>query len=150
MVSNYTYPNYIPSPQPFDRMQPFNAGMQPSSLQSGQNQRLLKGRPVSCFEEARSYPVDWDGSLYVFPDLANNRIYTKQSMNDGSCPTKCYIEQQMPQNTPSQVNEPVSNKLIQELQEKVEMLEQQLKGLLNEPKPNEPKSNATIPNVRTA
>lgn len=144
MVSHYTYPNYIQSPQPFDRVQPFNAGMQPS-LQSGHAQRYLKGRPVSCFEEAKSYPVDWDGSLYVFPDLANNRIYTKQSMNDGSCPTRCYIEQQMPQNPPSQAEEPVSNKIILELQDKVAMLEQQLKGLLNEPK-----SNATVPNVRTA
>lgn len=60
-------------------------------------------------------------------------------------PTKCYVEQPMPQNTSSQANEPVSNKLLTELQEKVAMLEQQLKGLLNEPK-----SNATVPNVRTA
>ena len=125
-------------------MQPFSPGMQ-SSLQGGPVQKFLKGRPVSCYEEAKSYPIDWDGSLYVFPDLSNNRIYTKQSMNDGSCPTRCYIEQQMPQNTSSQVNEPVSNKLLTELQEKVAMLEQQLKGLLNEQK-----SNATVPNVRTA
>lgn len=145
MVSNYTYPNYIQSPQQFDRVQPFTTGMQSSSVQSGPIQRFLKGRPVSCFEEAKSYPVDWDGSLYIFPDLSNNRIYTKQSMNDGSCPTKCYVEQPMPQNTSSQANEPVSNKLLTELQEKVAMLEQQLKGLLNESK-----SNATVPNVRTA
>lgn len=144
MVSNYTYPNFMQSPQPFERMQPFTAGMQPSG-QGGLNQKFLKGRPVSCFEEAKSYPIDWDGSLYVFPDLANNRIYTKQSMNDGSCPTRCYVEQPMAQQTSSQVGEPVSNKVIADLQEKVAMLEQQLKGLLNESK-----SNANAPNVRTA
>lgn len=145
MVSNFTYPNYIQSPQPFDRMQPFSTGMQSSSLQAGQIQKILKGRPVTCFEEAQGMAIDLDGSLHIFPDIANKRIYTKQLLNDGSCPVKCYVEQQLPQNTSSQVNEPVSNKLLTELQEKVAMLEQQLKGLLNEPK-----SNATVPNVRTA
>lgn len=146
MVSNYAYPNYPQSPQPFDRMPPINVGMQAPSMQNGPVQRGIKGRPVSCFEEAKSYPIEWDGSLYVFPDLHNNRIYTKQPMLDGSCPTKCYIEQPIQQNISSQADEQsVSSKIIQELQTKVEMLEQQLKGLINEPK-----SNTTVPNVRTA
>lgn len=148
MVSNYTYPNpgYMQSPQLGERMQPYNAYMQPSSVQSGPAQKFLKGRPVTCFEEAQGCAIDWDGSLHVFPDLANKRIYTKQVMPDGSCPVKYYVEQPLPQSTPSQVNEqPVSNKIIEELQNRVVMLEQQLKGLKNEPK-----SNATVPNVRTA
>lgn len=147
MVSSYNYPNYIQSPQLFDKMQPpFNVSMQQSSLQGGQFQKFLKGRPVSCFEEAQGMAIDFDGSLHIFPDIANKRIYTKQLLNDGSCPIKCYVEQPIPQNTSSQVDEqPVSNKIIQELQNKVEMLEQQLRELKNEPK-----SNATVPNVRTA
>lgn len=146
MVSNYNYPNYIQSPQLFERMQPFNAGVQPSSVQSGQIQRFLKGRPVTCFEEAQGIAIDFDGSLNIFPDIANKRIYTKQLLNDGSCPLKCYVEQPIPQNTSSSLNEqPLNNKIIEELQSKVEMLEQQLKELKHEPK-----SNATVPNVRTA
>ena len=139
MALNYSYPNYIQSPQPY------SANMQPSSMQSGLAHKYLKGRPVSCFEEAQSCPIDWDGSLHIFPDMVNKRIYTKQVASDGSCPIRCYVEQQIPQNTSSQVNEPVSNKIITELQERVVMLEQQLKGLKNESK-----SNATVPNVRTA
>lgn len=146
MVSNYNYPNYIQSPQLFERMQPFNTGVQPSSVQSGPIQRFLKGRPVTCFEEAQGIAIDFDGSLNIFPDIANKRIYTKQLLNDGSCPLKCYVEQPIPQNTSSSLNEqPLNNKIIEELQSKVEMLEQQLKELKHEPK-----SNATVPNVRTA
>jgi hypothetical protein len=37
----------------------------------------LKGRPVSSFEEARAMTIDFDGSTFFFPDLANKRIYTK-------------------------------------------------------------------------
>lgn len=144
MVVNYSYPNsypnYIQSPQPF------NAGLQTSSMQGGPMQKFLKGRPVSCFQEAQGFAIDMDGSLHIFPDIANKKIYTKQMLNDGSCPVKCYVEQQIPINTPSQVEEPVSNKKLEEIQNKVAMLEQQLKGLIE----NDTKSNATVPNVRTA
>ena len=37
----------------------------------------LKGRPVASFDEARAMPIDFDGSIFFFPDLANKRIYTK-------------------------------------------------------------------------
>ncbi len=144
MVSNYNYP-YIQSPQLFERMPQFTPNTQPS-WQGGQVQRFLKGRPVTCFEEAQSMAIDFDGSLHIFPDIANNKIYTKQLLNDGSCPVKCYIEQPINNNVSSQVNEThFSNKIIEELQNKVEILEQQLKELKHESKPN-----ATIPNVRTA
>lgn len=144
MVVNYSYPNsypnYIQSPQPF------NAGLQTSSMQSGLIPKYLKGRPVSCFQEAQGFAIDMDGSLHLFPDIANKRIYTKQLLNDGSCPVKCYVEQEIQNTTPSQVEEPVSNKLLEDLKNKVAMLEQQLKGLLE----NDTKSNATVPNIRTA
>ena len=44
----------------------------------------LKGRPVSSLEEARGTAIDFDGSIFYFPDLANNRIYTKQINLDGT------------------------------------------------------------------
>lgn len=39
----------------------------------------LKGRPVSSIDEARASTIDFDGSVFYFPDLANKRIYTKQN-----------------------------------------------------------------------
>jgi hypothetical protein len=38
---------------------------------------FLKGRLVSSIEEARATSIDFDGSIFYFPDLANKRIYTK-------------------------------------------------------------------------
>ena len=48
------------------------------------NPIVLKGRPVSSIEEVRSMPIDFDGSIFYFPDLANNKIYTKQINLDGT------------------------------------------------------------------
>lgn len=44
----------------------------------------LKGRPVSSFEEASAAQIDFDGSLFIFPNIANKKIYTKQIGIDGS------------------------------------------------------------------
>ena len=41
-------------------------------------QNLLKGRFVSSVDEVRAAQVDFDGSIFVFPDIANKKIYTKQ------------------------------------------------------------------------
>jgi hypothetical protein len=38
----------------------------------------LKGRPVSSVDEVKATPVDFDGSIFYFPNLANNKIFTKQ------------------------------------------------------------------------
>lgn len=44
----------------------------------------LKGRPVSSLEEAKAQPIDFDGSIFFFPDLVNKKIYTKQINLDGT------------------------------------------------------------------
>lgn len=54
-------------------------------------QQLLKGRLVSSLEEARATSIDFDGSVFYFPDLANKRIYTKQINMDGTA-TLCMYE----------------------------------------------------------
>jgi hypothetical protein len=38
---------------------------------------MLKGRPVSSIEEVKASAIDFDGSVFYFPDVANKRIYTK-------------------------------------------------------------------------
>lgn len=50
----------------------------------------LKGRPVSSIDEVRATPIDFDGSIFYFPDMTNNRIYTKQILMDGTASFKVY------------------------------------------------------------
>lgn len=63
----YYYPNqpqqsYAPRQVPYEMPQ----------------QNLLKGRFVSSVDEVRAAQVDFDGSIFIFPDIANKKIYTKQ------------------------------------------------------------------------
>ena len=59
----------------------------------------LKGRPVSSLEEARASSIDFDGTVFYFPDLANKRIYTKQINLDGSATLLMYELQEIPVET---------------------------------------------------
>lgn len=43
----------------------------------------LKGHPVSSLEEVKASIIDFDGSIFYFPDIANKRIYTKTVGTDG-------------------------------------------------------------------
>lgn len=61
----------------------------------------LKGRPVSSIEEVRAAQIDFDGSLFVFPDLAHNRIYTKTINIDGTASLNMYELSQIPTQTPA-------------------------------------------------
>lgn len=56
----------------------------------------LKGRPVSSLEEARASSIDFDGSIFYFPDLANRRIYTKQINLDGTSTLNMYELKELP------------------------------------------------------
>ena len=56
----------------------------------------LKGRPVSSLEEARAAAIDFDGSVFFFPDLANKRIYTKQINLDGTASLNMYEYKEVP------------------------------------------------------
>ena len=71
--------------------------------QTPQNQNMrfpaytgLKGRPVSSIEEARAQSIDFDGSVFYFPDIANKRIYTKQINMDGTALMNVYEIKEMP------------------------------------------------------
>ena len=43
----------------------------------------LRGHPVSSLEEVKASSIDFDGSIFYFPDIANKRIYTKTVGMDG-------------------------------------------------------------------
>ena len=60
----------------------------------------IKGRPVASIEEARASIIDFDGSIFYFPDLANKKIYTKQINLDGTASLNCYALQENVQPQP--------------------------------------------------
>lgn len=76
---NKMYPNY-------NYYQPRQQQQQPQP----QIPPFLKGRPVSSLEEVRAIPIDFDGSVFYFPDIANRRIYTKQINLDGTALINMY------------------------------------------------------------
>ncbi len=104
---NNIYPYGQPIPQQLaqNRMeqlqQQYNGMFQPNMQMRQQQQNVIKGRPVSGIEEARAAMIDLDGSLFVFTDIANKKIYTKQIQLDGSAEVKIYrlVEQPIQENT---------------------------------------------------
>ena len=61
----------------------------------------LKGRPVASIEEARAATIDFDGSIFFFPDLANKKIYTKQINMDGTMSLNMYEMKEVPTEEPN-------------------------------------------------
>ena len=87
MYQNY---NYYPQQQTQQNLQTVNPQYLAYQRQVP-SQISLKGRPVSSLEEARATSIDFDGSIFYFPDLASKRIYTKQINPDGTA-TLCMYE----------------------------------------------------------
>lgn len=79
--------------------------------------QFLKCRPVSSKEQARAFQIDLDGSLWVFTDVGNEKIYTKQVNNDGTATFKTYVltEDENPYSSPQYVTKEEFNKVVQAL-----------------------------------
>lgn len=86
--------NYYPQQQTAVNQQP--PGYQNPYLRQAPSQISLKGRLVSSLEEARATSIDFDGSVFYFPDLANKRIYTKQIAMDGTAVLNVYELREIP------------------------------------------------------
>jgi hypothetical protein len=56
---------------------------------------FLRGRPVSSIEEAKASSIDFDGSTFYFPDVANKRIYTKQIGPNGNAIMYMYEQKEI-------------------------------------------------------
>lgn len=84
----------------------------------------LKGRPVSSIDEVRATAVDFDGSIFYFPNLANDKIYTKQINLDGTSNIKMYELTEIPVTTPTGelVTKEEFNKAIQQLTSQIDSL----------------------------
>lgn len=98
-----------------------------------QQMQMIKGRPVSSLEEARASMIDLDGSMYVFTDVANKRIYTKQILLDGTAELKTYVlEEQKQAQAQAQTNTNSSYVLQQDFEEAIEILTKQINKLKGE------------------
>lgn len=61
-------------------------------------------RPVSSIEEVKACPIDFDGSVFYFADVANRRIYTKQINLDGTVTINLYEQKELTQQTDQALN----------------------------------------------
>lgn len=102
------YGNYYPQQQMQMNQYGGNPLMQP--------QPGLKGRPVSSLDEARVANVDFDGSLFIFPDVANKRIYTKQINLDGTASMKIYAQVEDTPSAPAYVTREEFDSVIKNLE----------------------------------
>ena len=82
-------PQYYYQPQFQQRPQMPSQPMQ-METQAPMPQNFLKGRPVVSIEEARAAQIDLDGSLHIFTDIGNKKIYTKQINLDGTATLNVY------------------------------------------------------------
>ena len=93
MYPNNIYGNYYQTPIPQMRY-----NNQEQQLQSF----TLKGHPVASIDEARASMIDFDGSVFYFPDVANRRIYTKHIGADGTAIINMYELKDIPAETPAE------------------------------------------------
>ena len=135
MFQNYNYyPQQIPNQQVVQQQPQYQV---PGYLRQAPPQVTLKGRLVSSLEEARATSIDFDGSVFYFPDLANKRIYTKQINMDGTASLYVYELRELPVEEEKSSFVPSVEKFV--TREEFERVLQQLQALQ---KPTEPAASA--------
>ena len=131
MYSNY---NYYPQQQ--TQTQQIPPQQQPiyqpqTYLRQAPMQVNLKGRLVSSLEEARATSIDFDGSVFYFPDLANKRIYTKQINMDGTASLCVYELKEIPIDKEENTIIPSMDKFV--TREEFERVLTQLQQMIQKP-----------------
>ena len=99
------------------------------------NVNYIKGRPVASFDEARAAQIDFDGSLHVFTDIGNKKIYTKQINLDGTATLHTYslADEDLAATAPEYVTKAEFNQALA-----------QLESMIAIPKDQEKKSTALV------
>ena len=143
MYQNYTY---YPSVQQPMGQQVVPNYTQPNYLRTAQSQNGLKGRLVSSLEEARATSIDFDGSIFYFPDLANKRIYTKQINMDGTATLNVYELKETPiMNENPQIPQSMNNFITRdEFEQVIGRIQQQLPKETTTVQPNIPKKEEVM------
>lgn len=107
-------------------------------MMTSYNQQVLKGRAVTSFDEAKAAMIDLDGSIFVFPDVSNKAIYTKQINLDGTASVNVYRLEETPTSMSANQNQGNNQKdvfaiaddissmkeMLIDMQDKIEMLQQ--------------------------
>lgn len=83
-MNTYGYPQ---QQYPIGNNRPIYGTTATPVIQNNTTQRI---RPVASLEEVRAMNIDFDGSVFYFPDYANRRIYTKQINMDGTASINMY------------------------------------------------------------
>ena len=96
---------------------PYDNYMGRNNITVNTNNQYLKCRPVASKEQARAAQIDLDGSLWVFTDVGNQKIYTKQINYDGTATFKTYALtiDENPYNSSQYVTKDEFNTVIQNL-----------------------------------
>ena len=68
------------------------------------NSATQRIRPVASLDEVRAMNIDFDGSVFYFPDYANRKIYTKQINMDGTASINMYELKEIPSTQPANVD----------------------------------------------
>lgn len=128
------YPNYYQQSQYINPYQVRPTYMDQSQQFQQQYQFSgLKGRPVASFDEAKASMIDFDGSVFYFPDAANKRIYTKQINIDGTSTINVYalIEQPSENAAPAPQQFELPNNLVfkEEFDKTIGILIQEIENL---------------------
>lgn len=109
-------PNYGMYPQQMQRLNYLESQVMPPNT--------IKGRPVASIEEVRALPIDFDGSIFYFPDMSNNKIYTKQIGLNGQSILQIYSLTELPVAEVKYVTKEEFNLALNELTAKLEQIKQ--------------------------
>lgn len=120
-------PNYGMYPQQMQRLNYLESQVMPPNM--------IKGRPVASIEEVRALPIDFDGSIFYFPDMSNNKIYTKQIGLNGQSILQIYTLTELPTSEVKYVTKEEFNLALNELTAKLEQIKQ---GGTDNVKPEQP------------
>lgn len=127
--TNYNMPNYGAVTSPY------------GSIEARLPQNYLKCRPVSSIEEVRAAQVDLDGSLFVFPDIANQKIYTKQINPDGTASLNVYTLQiEEPKTEPRYITREELEKTLAAFKATLDQTENKI-AIQSQPTVSKPKFN---------
>lgn len=128
MNNNYGYP------QQFSAINRPIYNTQPIMPASNQN-TTPRVRPVSSLDEVRAMSVDFDGSVFYFPDYANRRIYTKQINMDGTASINMYELKELPNNSQGNnvdfITRNEFNNALSQIKEAFSQLTQQAQANIN-------------------
>lgn len=75
-----------------------------NTMQMPQSSNTPRVRPVSSLDEVRAMSIDFDGTVFYFPDYANRKIYTKQINMDGTATINMYESKEIPNAQTSNVD----------------------------------------------